>query len=138
MPYTSVLGGVGQDASRKDACAVLHHVNVYNGSPETEAISSFLLASPRAPYTQELVNFNGGRVQPQSLDPKHMLVFRVEIGGHMVGCACRSVDAASHRDASILLHNLGLWNIQHRCQAVNRKYHHRIAGTRHTISTSGV
>lgn len=32
----------------------------------------------------ELVNFNGGRVQPQSLDPKHALVFRVEIGGHMV------------------------------------------------------
>lgn len=33
----------------------------------------------------ELVNFNGGRVQPQSLEPKHTLVFRVEGGGHMVG-----------------------------------------------------
>ncbi|CAM9832352.1 unnamed protein product [Laminaria digitata] len=32
----------------------------------------------------ELVNFNGGRVQPQSLEPKHALVFRVEGGGHMV------------------------------------------------------
>eukprot|EP00903_Cladosiphon_okamuranus_P006231 g6118.t3 len=32
----------------------------------------------------ELVNFNGGRVQPQSLEPKHALTFRVEIGGHMV------------------------------------------------------
>ncbi|CAM9283249.1 unnamed protein product [Ectocarpus sp. 6 AP-2014] len=32
----------------------------------------------------ELVNFNGGRVQPQSLEPKHALIFRVEIGGHMV------------------------------------------------------
>lgn len=40
----------------------------------------------------ELVNFNGGRVQPQSLDPKHALVFRVEIGGHMVCSHAADVD----------------------------------------------
>lgn len=42
----------------------------------------FLLCPSR--NLAELVNFNGGRVQPQSLEPKHMLVFRVEFGGHMV------------------------------------------------------
>ncbi|CAM9730136.1 unnamed protein product [Pylaiella littoralis] len=39
---------------------------------------------------QEVVNFNGGRVQPQSLNPKHALVFRVEIGGHMMACFRRN------------------------------------------------
>lgn len=32
----------------------------------------------------ELVSFNGGRIQPRSPDPRHMLVFRVELGGRMV------------------------------------------------------
>ena len=40
---------------------------------------------PTVACLAELVSFNGGRVQPQSLEPKHALVFRVEGGGHMVG-----------------------------------------------------
>lgn len=44
-----------------------------------------VLALAAAYHNQaELVNFNGGQVQPQSLAPKHALTFRVEIGGHMV------------------------------------------------------
>lgn len=94
VPYTPVLGDVAHGASREDACVVLHHANVCNGPPETATIFPFPFASSPALNTQELVNFNGGRMQPQSPDPKHMLVFRVEIGGHMVGCPCRSVEAA--------------------------------------------
>lgn len=53
------------------------------------ALKAHVFDNPYTPLspavlTAELVNFNGGRVQPQSVNPKHTLIFRVELGGHMV------------------------------------------------------